>query len=157
MLFDLGTWIATHDGDSAAFAIYKRHYSYRPYADGRREDWRNPNRFQFVGPGEHLVMVTPEYDALWVWRKFIDDSGEKGVCCSVFRNESSRLSSQMILDAEEFLPCKWPTETRLYTLVNAELTRKKRDPGRCFRKAGYCYVRTLESGLLVFAKELANG
>jgi len=38
--------------------------------------------------------------ALFVWRKFEDDSGQKGINCSIFRNESDILSSDLIREAD---------------------------------------------------------
>ena len=75
-------WWLTKDGDRACLAMYERHYSVYHYQDGRR-------RTQFVGPGEKVVLRTEQADAIWVWRKFIDDSGQQGINCAVFRNESS--------------------------------------------------------------------
>lgn len=76
-------WFVTKDGDRTCLALYERHYSRYRYADGRRQS-------QFFGPGEHIVLRTGDGDALFVWRKFIDDSGQIGVNCAVFRNESKR-------------------------------------------------------------------
>jgi hypothetical protein len=57
-------WIEIKDGDPDAFQLYYRHYSARHYKDGRTHKL-------FVGPGYKLVLITPECDALFVWRKFI--------------------------------------------------------------------------------------
>lgn len=65
-------WLPVKDGDARAFALFRRHYSYREYADGRRANLCNRNRQLFVGPGGKLVLMTVDCDALFVWRKFID-------------------------------------------------------------------------------------
>lgn len=65
-------WWITKDGDDYCRELFDRHYSRRRYADGRESKL-------FVGPGEKLVLRTWESDALWVWRKFIDDSPLGGV------------------------------------------------------------------------------
>lgn len=148
---DMGPWIPTLDCDPRAFAIYTRHYSFRDYADGRRRNTSNPARFQFVGPGEKLVLVTINYDALFAWRKFIDDSGQKGVNCAVFRNESEQRASDLILAAEEIAWLKWPHE-RLYTYVN-EAKLPGNCPGYCFIRAGWKRLKEkTKSGLLIFEK-----
>lgn len=151
-LFDLPTWIGTKDGDPAAAALYTRHYSAYQYGDNRRGQYGYRNRFLIVGPGEKMVLLTPEHDALFVWRKFIDKcSGQYGVNCAVFRNESGQRASDLILAAEVIAWRRWPGE-RLYTYVNAEKVRRSRTPGRCFLKAGWHYCGRSGSGLLILEK-----
>lgn len=143
-------WVLTKDGDPRAFSLMSRHYSFRAYADGRRlrSDYRN--RFLFVGPGERIVLVTSDYDALFVWRVFRDLSGQSGVCCSVFRNESFYLSSDLILAAELFAYEKWPGQ-RLYTYVNVRRV-KSSNPGYCFKCAGWFSCGYTKGGLLILEK-----
>ena len=59
-----GYWIGIHDGDLRALDIFKRHYSYRHRANGKR---RGNNTF--VGQGEKMVLLTATNDALFVWRR----------------------------------------------------------------------------------------
>ncbi|HUX31050.1 MAG TPA: hypothetical protein VMV78_10560 [Thiobacillus sp.] len=130
-------WYLTKDGDLNALALFHRHYSHRKY-------------------GEKLVLVTAKYDALFVWRKFIDASGQQGVNCSVFRNESAMRSSELIRDAMEFAFIRWPDE-RLYTYVNPNRIRST-NPGCCFRKAGWQICGKTKGGLIVldFQKEQSH-
>lgn len=137
-------WYATKDGDPQAIALYEQHYSCHHYADGR------PRKL-FVGPGQKLVLIGADADALFVWRKFIDDTGQQGVNCAVFRNQSRVLASELIREAEEVAWKRWPGE-RLYTYVNGRAVRNKRAPGECFLWAGWRYVRDAE-GELVRTKE----
>lgn len=125
-----------------ALQLFSRHYSKYHYKDGRK-----PNRF--VGPGERIVLVTDDGTAMFVWRKFIDKSGQKGVNCSVFRNEGPMLSSSLISEAVQIAWARWPGE-RLYTYVNADKIRSV-NPGYCFKKAGWtlCGV-TKKRKLLIF-------
>jgi hypothetical protein len=143
-------WVQARDADPDARRLYHRHYSRRVYADGR-----NPKKF--VGPGEHIVLLTPECDAVFVWRKFLDDAQPKqlGVNCAIFRNEGPTLASRLILAAELFAHERWPGE-RLYTYVNADKVRHKRDPGRCFLRAGWRYCGKTKGGLVILEK-LAAG
>ncbi len=126
-----GNWIEVKDGDCRARAIMQRHYSARHYHDGR-----NPRLF--VGPGQKMVLLTLRCDALFVWRKFIDDAvpHQDGVNCAVFRREAGELASVLIKEAIEIAHQCWPGE-RLYTYVDPKKIRHKRDPGRCFIKAGF--------------------
>lgn len=137
-------WVQTRDGDPDCLELYERHYSCYRYADGR-------DRKLFVGPGQKMVLMTPDAKALFVWRKFIDHSGQTGVNCAVFRNEGAGLSSDLIRDAERWAWDRWPGE-RLYTYVNPRATRHKRDPGRCFRRAGWTPCGMTKGGLVILEK-----
>ena len=136
-------WWLTKDGDRACLAMYERHYSVYRYADGRR-------RTQFVGPGEKVVLRTERADAIWVWRKFIDDSGQQGINCAVFRNESSHRSSLLISQADKIADCLWPN-SRHYTYVNAERIASS-NPGFCFLKAGWRRCGHTKGGLLIMER-----
>jgi hypothetical protein len=143
MLHD-GYWIAVKDGDDRARALFDRHYSRYHYADGRKPRL-------FVGPGEKLVLLTEACDAVWVWRKFIDGSGQQGVNCAVFRNEGPYQASALIRDAEQWAWRRWPG-LRLYTYVKPTAL-KGTLPGYCFRRAGWKVCgETKRHKLLIFAK-----
>jgi hypothetical protein len=118
----------------------RRHYSSKKN--------RHPKIRQFVGPGEKLVLIGFLCAALFAWRKFIDDSGQRGVNCSIFRNESSHRSSEMIREASQIAWTKWPGE-RLYTYVNPSEVRSGK-PGWCFEKAGWRRCGETKGGLLIF-------
>jgi hypothetical protein len=121
-------WIAVRDGDDTARAIFHQHYSYKPYADGRRP-------MLFVGPGEKLVLLWPDASALFIWRRFISGDGQQGVNCAVFRNEGTALSSDLIRKADAIADERWPGE-RHYTYVNPRRVRSA-NPGYCFLMAGW--------------------
>ena len=129
------TWRQTVDGDPVGRDLYRRHYSRR--RNGRRARL-------FVGPGEKLVLVTPHADALFVWRRFRDDSGETGVNCAVFRNEGRTRSSDLIRAAVSIAWSRWPGE-RLYTYVDAAAIASP-NPGYCFKMAGWRFVRRTPGG-----------
>ncbi len=59
--------------------------------------------------------------------------------CTLFRNESGALSSDMIRLAVGHTAAAWgePPEGGFVTFVDPDRTRRKRDPGRCYRKAGW--------------------
>lgn len=139
-LFDVGTrfWVPTKDGDAAGLALYRRHYSRRVYKDGRRPRL-------FVGPGEKMVLVSYDQRALFVWRKFVDDSGQQGVNCAVFRNEGSEKSSEMIREADDLAWRRWHG-ARLYTYVDGGKIRSS-NPGFCFLAAGWRRCGRTKGGL----------
>lgn len=143
-----GSWIAVSDGDARARALFLRHYSARHYRDGRR-------RSLFVGPGEKMVLLSLECDALFVWRKFISGDGQQGVNCAVFRNEGPRLSSDLIREACELARVRWPRE-RFYTYVDPRKIRSK-NPGTCFVKAGWTRCGVTKGGLVILEQAAGEG
>lgn len=139
-------WYVTKDGDKSCLWLYRRHYSAKKaYRDGRK-------RSQFVGPGEHIVLRTYDADALFVWRKYIDDTipKQEGVECSVFRNEGSLLSSELIRQADAIADFCWPGE-RHYTYVNPQAVRSA-NPGYCFVAAGWRRCGKTKGGLLIMER-----
>lgn len=144
-------WLPSSDGDPRAFALMSRHYSFRPYRDGRRQNRNNPNRFLFVGPGEKVVLLTRDCDALFVWRRFLDSDGRRVVHCAVFHNESPVLSSELIREAEGIAWARWPGET-LWTYVDPRKI-KSRNPGYCFKRAGWKRDGKTNGGLVVLRKD----
>lgn len=136
-------WWLTRDGDRDCLRLYERHYSRYRYRDGRRQS-------QFVGPGEKVVLRTERADALFVWRKFIDDSGQQGVNCAVFRNESTHRSSDLIRQADAIADCLWP-DCRHYTYVDAARVRSA-NPGWCFICAGWKRCGRTKGGLLILER-----
>lgn len=140
-LFSDSIWIPIKDGNPTGMSLFMRHYTARE----RRK------LFQFVGPGEKMVLLTEDARALFVWRKFLSDAGESGVNCAVFRNEGSGAgrSSDLIREADRVAWQRWPGE-RLYTYVDPSNVKHKRDPGRCFLKAGWKPCGITKSGKLIF-------
>ncbi len=142
-------WLPIVDGDPRGFALFSRHYTATNHP--RRRDPSNPSRYQFVGPGEKMVLLSADCRALFVWRRFIDDSGQQGINCAVFRNEGDELSSLLILEAEQLAWGRWPGQ-RLYTYVDARKV-KSRNPGYCFKMAGWRECgETKKRGLLILEK-----
>ncbi len=136
-------WWVTKDGDLDCLAMYERHYSAHRYADGRV-------RKLFVGPGDKLVLRTERADAMFVWRRFIDDSGQQGVNCAAFRNEGEHLSSSLIRQADAIADEVW-TDRRHYTYVRREAVAS-RNPGYCFLKANWRRCGVTKGGLLVLER-----
>lgn len=145
MLPLVGGWVRVRDGNAGALTLFKRHYSRRK----SRDDIRNP---KMVGPGEYIMLMTEDGLAMFVWRKFIDDSGQQGINCAVFRNEGPLLSSNLILSAEEFALEKWG-ESRAYTYVDPKKI-KSTNPGYCFKVSGWSDCGKTKSGLIILEKNL---
>ena len=136
-------WYLTKDGDVSCMALFRRHYSQRDYADGRIVKL-------FCGPGEKVVLRTRTADALFVWRRFIDDSGQSGINCAVFRNESQHRSSELIRQADAIADQIWP-DSRHYTYVDPGKIRSS-NPGYCFIRAGWQRCGVTKSGKLILER-----
>lgn len=134
-------WWLTKDGDKDCLELYERHYSAYQYVDGRE-------RKLFVGPGEKIVLRTEAADAMFVWRRCIEASGECGINCAVFRNEGPYQSSELIRQADAIADRIWAC-CRHYTYVRAEAVKSK-NPGFCFIAAGWKRLpRKTGSGLMI--------
>ncbi len=129
-IIDGGVWLPVKDGDPRALGMYRRHYSRKRYRNGRRSQ-------MFVGPGEKMVLLTPQADAVFVWKleRFRKD-GQTGINCSIFRNEGSRLSSDLIREADKIAWNRWPDEARHFTYIG-DAHIKSVNPGYCFKKADW--------------------
>lgn len=110
----------------------------------------------FAPPGRCLVLRTEPVDAFWItswpYAKFVKHAWAGAWICSAFRNEGSTLSSDLIRAAVAATLYRWRGSPALgmVTFVNAEKVRRKRDPGRCFRRAWFEHVGYTEGGLWAF-------
>jgi len=143
----MAQWIVAVDGEPELSALYERHYSCTPAARERR---RRRGVSKFRGPGQTIILTTPHRDALFAWRKFIDDSGQQGVNCAVFRNESRLLSSDLIREADAIADYAWPGE-RHYTFVRGSAVLS-RNPGWCFICAGWSRCGVTRKGLVILER-----
>jgi hypothetical protein len=133
-------------------AIADRHYTRQ-----------QPGTRQFVPPGSPVVLITPARDALWVslYQKHVDHAWPGAWLCQAFRNERPRtprdplghLSSELIVEAVAATRFLWgtPPSAGFITFVDPDQVHHKRDPGRCFIKAGWRRLteRTKDRGLVV--------
>ncbi|MHB1772296.1 MAG: hypothetical protein ACYCST_11235 [Acidimicrobiales bacterium] len=116
---------------------------------------------QFVPPGRCLVLRTFDDSALWVtsWPfaalltdPWVDYPAWPGAfMCSAFRNETGAfLSSDLIRSAVAHTRWTWLNvpDIGMITFVDAKKVRYKRDPGRCFLRAGFHNVGYTKGGLV---------
>ena len=135
-------WEASHRFDPRGCALADRHYS--------RQKVGSP---QFVPPGR-CVVLRHEDDALWVtswpFAEYVRHAWAGAWVCSLFRNESERLSSELILEAVAHTRHVWPDvpDLGMVTFVHADKVRRKRDPGRCYLRAGFRNVGHTKGGLV---------
>jgi hypothetical protein len=111
---------------------------------------------QFVPPGGCVVLLTADADALWVTSRpkaeYVQHAWAGAWINSMFRNESDVLSSTLILQAIAATRAIWAMVPPLgiVTFVDASKVRRKRDPGRCYRRAGFTHVGFTQGGLWAF-------
>jgi len=139
-------WREVHKGDVRCRLLADGHYSRQ-----------TPGHPMFTRPGYNLVLyaIGPKGGAVYVWWRPKWEDGRKGTSrmdglraieCTIFRNVSGLLSSELIREAVDLLPTwehaqdtDWPDGA--ITGVNSDKTRKGRSkrsqPGECFLRAGW--------------------
>lgn len=138
-------WRLSTRGDKRALPLADRHYN--------RQKIGSP---QFVPPGRCLVLLTEHADALWVtsWpiAAYVKHQWAGAFMNSLFRREPECeiLASTLIIAAVAATRARWLDVPSLgmVTFVDPTKTRRKRDPGRCYRRAGFTPVGHTKSGLL---------
>jgi hypothetical protein len=126
-------WQQVTKFDSRACALADRHYSRR-----------KPGSHQFMPPGQTLVLLSLDAQAVWGWWRPHPDSGLRamnnrdGWTCTIFRNESLALSSDLILAAEDVLLGSGFTigPDGMLTYVWDKRIHSV-NPGYCFKCAGW--------------------
>lgn len=147
----MNAWQLSWRADPVARQIADRHYNRQSIGSA-----------QFVPPGRCLVLTTPnstgERGCLWVtswpFAEYVQHAWAGAWMCSAFRNEApdAYLSSDLIRDAVAATVAEWdPPELGMVTFVDAAKTRRKRDPGRCFLRAGFRVVGETKKGLVALA------
>lgn len=135
-------WRLSHKFDTAALPLADRHYNRRKVGSP-----------QFVPPGRSMVLLTVDRTALWVtswpFAEYVRHAWAGAWVCSMFRNEGAHLSSTLIREAVALTKAKWEAPVLgMVTFVNRDKVRHKRDPGRCFLRAGFTVVGETQGGLL---------
>jgi hypothetical protein len=135
-------WHVSHRFDKRALPLADRHYNRRKIGSP-----------QFVPPGRNLVFLTESADALWVtswpFAEYVRHAWPGAWVNSLFRNESAHLSSELIREAIAATCALWePPPLGLITFVDAGKVRPKRDPGRCYVRAGFKRVGYTKGGLV---------
>jgi hypothetical protein len=128
--------------DPETVLLADRHYSRQ-----------KPGTPQFLPPGRTLVIRDTAGLILFAWlhQKYRDDN-EQGYNCAIFRNESSRLSSQIILECEQLCVDEWGA-SRAFTYIDPKKVQSP-NPGYCFKVAGWKYSLTKMDGKHLLTKEL---
>lgn len=124
--------VTKHDRRGAALA--DRHYSRQTVGDA-----------QYLPPGETLALLHEGGSGLALWGVCLnmDPVGNLRWRCTIFRNESGDLSSDLIRLATTITVGAWMPRPPwpLTTEIDPRRVRRKRDPGRCFLRAGWRKLR----------------
>jgi len=144
-------WLLSHRADKRALPIADRHYN--------RQKIGSP---QFVPPGRCLVLLTADAGSLWVtswpFAEYVKHAWAGAWVNSCFRRESGPLASELIREALAVTRWHWPEvpsircrfcgqQVAMVTFVDRGKVKKKRDPGRCYIKAGFVRCHDTEGGL----------
>jgi hypothetical protein len=136
-------WSLSWRADPTARRIADRHYNRQKVGAA-----------QFVPPGRCLVLSAP--GALWVtswpFAQYVKHRWPGAWVCSAFRREAGPVASLMIRDAVAATRHHFgePPELGMITFVDRDEVRPKRDPGRCFLRAGFEPDGETVGGLLAF-------
>lgn len=138
-LFEVpGYWREVSKCDKEAIAFAAPHYSIaKPFSK------------ELGPPGQKIVLMGKDGKALWgshrpaPWAGVKRMDGFEGHSCFIFRNDGGPLSSEIIRDAIAITALKWGVAPFI-TYVAVDKVKKKRDPGRCFIKAGFHKVAVRE-------------
>jgi hypothetical protein len=131
--------VRTNHFDAEMSFLADRHYSRRTV--GAR---------QFLYSGRKLVLRNSEGTVLFGWLWCDEDKrmdAQLGYNCAIFRNESPRKSSEIILEAERMALDKWGPN-RMFTYVDPAKILSS-NPGYCFKLAGWKNVRNSDGSIRV--------
>jgi hypothetical protein len=140
-------WALSWRADPRARALADRHYNRQAIGAA-----------QFVPPGRCLVLTTPEAGALWItswpFAEYVQHEWAGAWINSCFRNERRDLylSSDLIREAVAASLTMWPDppELGMVSFVDPKKVRRKRDPGRCYKHAGFEHVGYTQGGLWAY-------
>ena len=139
----LQPWRLSWRADPRARVLADRHYN--------RQKVGAP---QFVPPGRCLVLLTEDAGALWVtswpFAEYVKHAWPGAWVNSLFRRESGPLASDLIRAAVAATRAHFGESPPLgiVTFIDRDKTRPKRDPGRCYLRAGFLRYGETKAGLV---------
>jgi hypothetical protein len=132
-------WIRVNKGDASCRELADRHYSRQHIGAS-----------MFCRPGRNLVLRTALGDAAWVsWYGIRDDDYDAWEC-TIFRNESKYLSSELIRQAIDITYKTWgePPKDGFITHIDSNKIQS-RNPGYCFKLVGFKQIGKTKVNKLV--------
>lgn len=156
-------WKLSHRAEAASRLIADRHYSRQ-----------KPGTPQFVPPGRCVVLRTPEKNALWVtswpFAEYVRHEWKGAWVCSIFRNESPHLASELNVEALAATRYVFGDPPEVQSAVGpvgivSFIDRKKVRPikvrgkevwGYSYLKAGWLVIGETKGGLLALGMRTAD-
>lgn len=152
-----GMWHAVRRTDRRAVALADRHYSRQ-----------TPGAPEFLNSGQTLTLLTDDGLSLWgvlhnrdPWAMVNEGVERWRWRCAIFRNEPPpgrdrpAIESSLLVREATWRTFEWwarhygaVPSVPLTTEVDPSKTRRKRDPGRCFLRAGWTRTGVVD-GLVV--------
>jgi hypothetical protein len=137
-------WRISWRADPVARAIADRHYNRQSVGAD-----------QFVPPGRCLVLLTTDAKALWItswpFAEYVQHAWPGAWVNSAFRNEDrdAHLSSDLIRSAVAATKAMMgdPPDVGMVSFIDRDKVKRKRDPGRCFLRAGFVRTHPTRGGL----------
>ena len=136
-------WLVTTPVDQRARRLADRHYSRQ-----------KPGTREFSPPGRKLVLINEDATATWVtsWpdAQYVHRIYPDAWICTLFRNESPVLSSDLIREAIAITRWKYgkAPASGMITMIDASKVRSA-NPGYCYKQAGFKLVGKTQGGLLI--------
>jgi hypothetical protein len=136
-------WRLSHRADPEARIVADRHYNRQ-----------KPGTPQFVPPGRCLVLLAPGpclWVTSWPFAEYVRHAWAGAWVCSAFRREGGDVvASELIRQAVAVTRWRWPDvpDLGMVTFVDADQVRPKRDPGRCYLRAGFRVAGHTKGGLV---------
>lgn len=137
-------WVLSYRASPGARALADRHYNRQKVG-----------AVLFTPPGRTLVLLTEDRRAAWVtswpFAEYVMHAWPGAWMNSMFRNEGAGLSSELIREAVAATRSEYGPAPALgmVTFIDPTKVRRKRDPGRCYRRAGFKEVGRTKAGLVV--------
>ncbi len=143
-------WRRSDKFDLPSVALADRHYNRQ-----------KPGTSQFVRPARSLVLRSSDGGALWVsiWPEFVQHAWPGSWECQIFRREHGDVvASEMIRHAVAHTCAEFgdAPATGMVTFIDPEKVRHKRDPGRCFLRAGFRKVGVTRRRKLIVLQMLPS-
>ena len=138
----MSLWRASYRASPTGRAVADRHYN--------RQKVGAP---QFVPPGRCLVLEA-DGPSLWVtsWplAEYVQHAWAGAWVNTLFRREGGERASDLIRSAVAATRWRWPDvpDLGMVTFVDASKVRHKRDPGRCYLRAGFRPAGHTKAGLV---------
>jgi len=143
-LFASSRWKVSHRADPIAVALADRHYN--------RQHVGSPSSSRrVVTSASSRPKAMPSGRPHGRSRSTSSTPGPDRGSTRSSATKAPTLSSELILEAIAATRWTWtPPDLGIITFVDAGKVRRKRDPGRCYRRAGFDHVGYTKGGLLVF-------